>query len=83
MKRSTARLLSELPKVFKIANTVLEESPQPYVPPTSETASKEIILLPWSAPFSLAKPGFVRQGSTHGYRRRKRWCDHWARQGTV
>jgi uncharacterized membrane protein len=41
-----------------MTNSVLEESLQPYGPPVSEVAPKQINLLPWSAPVSWLKLGW-------------------------
>ena len=41
-----------------MTSTLLDESPQPYVPPVSEVALKQITLLPWSAPFSWLRLGW-------------------------
>jgi uncharacterized membrane protein len=41
-----------------MTNTLLEESTQPYVPPASEAAPKQIRVLPWSAPFVWLKLGW-------------------------
>lgn len=41
-----------------MTDTLLEESPQPYVSPVSEVAPKQINVLPWSAPFSWLRLGW-------------------------
>ena len=41
-----------------MTNTLLEESPRPYIPTNSEAAPKQIKLLPGSAPFSWLKLGW-------------------------
>jgi uncharacterized membrane protein len=41
-----------------MTNTLLEDSPQPYVLATSEPAPRQINLLPWSAPFGWLKLGW-------------------------
>jgi uncharacterized membrane protein len=45
-------------EVFKMTNTVLEESYQPYIAPTPAAVNKEIVLLPWSSPFTWLRLGW-------------------------
>jgi hypothetical protein len=41
-----------------MTNTVLEESYQPYIAPTPAAVNKEIVLLPWSSPFTWLRLGW-------------------------
>jgi uncharacterized membrane protein len=45
-------------EVLTMPHALIEESPQPYAPATSEEAPKQINLLPWSAPINWLKLGW-------------------------